>query len=107
MSLCFWILPGKKNAGINYDKIKRFMLNELPVPSQMILVSTIQKDKGFRSVVNKMVVQVGAKLGFIPWAINDLPFTDQPSIVVGIDISSGNTQGKVLGFTATTDPNFS
>lgn len=33
VSLCFWILPGKKNAGINYDKIKRFMLNELPVPS--------------------------------------------------------------------------
>lgn len=41
VSLCFWVLPGKKNAGINYDKIKRFMVNELPVPSQMILTSTI------------------------------------------------------------------
>lgn len=110
VSLCFWILPGKKNQGLNYDKIKRFMTNEIPVPSQMILVSTIQKDKGFRSVVNKMVVQVGAKLGFIPWAINDLPFADLPTMVVGVDLTAlDNEKSKqgLLGFTATTDPNFS
>ncbi len=33
VSVCFWILPGKKNQGLNYDKIKRFMTNEIPVPS--------------------------------------------------------------------------
>ena len=33
ISVCFWILPGRKNQGINYDRIKWFMINELPVPS--------------------------------------------------------------------------
>lgn len=47
VSVCFWILWGSKKNGINYDKIKRIMVNELPVPSQMILTSTIQKPKGF------------------------------------------------------------
>lgn len=76
VGVCFWILPGKKKAGINYDKIKRFLVNELPVPSQMILTSTLAKDKGLRSVVNKMVVQVAAKLGFVPWAIDNVPLND-------------------------------
>ena len=61
------------------------MINELPVPSQMILTSTIQKDKGFRSVVNKVIVQVAAKLGYIPWTIDGLVFNDKPAMVVGID----------------------
>lgn len=69
------------------------MINELPVPSQMILVGTIQKDKGFRSVVNKMVAQVGAKLGFIPWTIDELPFADLPTMILGLD-SSGSVVKK-------------
>lgn len=56
-----------------------------------------------------MVVQVGAKLGYIPWAINDLPFADLPSMIIGLDVSTGdNSKGsQVFGLTATTDPNFS
>ncbi len=36
------ILPGRKKAGQNYDEIKRYLINENPVPSQVILSSTIQ-----------------------------------------------------------------
>ena len=52
------------------------LINELPVPSQMILTSTLAKDKGLRSVINKMVVQVGAKLGMVPWSIDSVPLND-------------------------------
>lgn len=99
----------QKNAGLNYDKIKRFMINDLPVPSQMILTSTIQKDKGFRSVVNKMIVQTIAKLGYIPWAIDDLPFSDIPTMLVGVDISGSvtNKEKQVFGMVATSDIHFS
>lgn len=85
------------------------MINELPVPSQMILVSTVQKDKGFRSVVNKMVAQVGAKLGFVPWTIDELPFSDLPTMVLGLDISGSISKKskQVFSITATSDPNFS
>lgn len=48
----------------------------------MILTSTISKSKGLRSILTKMIIQVVAKLGMIPWAINDLPFTDIPTMIL-------------------------
>ncbi len=75
----------------------------------MILTSTLSKDKGLRSVVNKMVVQVAAKLGYVPWAIDSVPLNDQPTMLVGIDVS-GNQLGPAgtctFGMTATVDQNF-
>ena len=52
---------------------------------------------------------MGAKLGFIPWAINDIPFSDLPSMIVGIDmVKLSNEKGnQLIGITATTDPTFS
>lgn len=75
----------------------------------MILTSTLAKDKGLRSVVNKMVVQVAAKLGFVPWAIDNLPLNDQPTMLVGIDVSgnqAGSNGSTTYGMTATIDPYF-
>lgn len=74
----------------------------------MILTSTLAKDKGLRSVINKMVIQVGAKLGMVPWSIDSIPLNDQPTMLVGIDVSSGSSaKGKsVIGMTASIDPQF-
>lgn len=33
VSVCFWILWGRKKNGVNYDKIKRYLVNNIPVPS--------------------------------------------------------------------------
>lgn len=33
VTACIWILPGPKKAGTNYDRIKRLLINQLPVPS--------------------------------------------------------------------------
>ena len=73
----------------------------------MILTTTIQRDKGFRSVVTKLVIQVGAKLGFIPWAIDEIPFTDSPTMVIGIDSFGkiGSGSGLVMAMVATTEEN--
>lgn len=39
------------------------------------------------------MVQTVAKLGYIPWTIDDIPFNDKPTMIVGIDIS-GSENGK-------------
>ena len=109
VSICFWILPGNKKKGTNYDKIKQFLINNLPVPSQMILVNTISHGKNLRSIVTKMIVQMGAKIGSIPWAINDLPFSDRPTMLIGIDSYGkiNSKKGIVYAFVSTTNNTFS
>lgn len=110
VTCCIWILPGRKKAGINYDNIKRMLINEMPVPSQMILASTISAGKNLRSIITKMLVQIGAKIGAVPWAINDLPFVDKPTMIIGLDTYSKNLGGKshpVMALVATNNHTYS
>jgi hypothetical protein len=61
--------------------------------------------KGFRSVVNKLLVQIGAKIGAEPWAIDKLPFTDKPTMLCSYAIYGKNTIG-LLGFVSTFNSGF-
>ena len=72
------LLPGKK--GVLYDDVKRFLLTEYPIPSQVVLAQTISKGKNLRSIMSKVVIQINAKMGGIPWIVEDLPFMDKPTI---------------------------
>ena len=100
------ILPGARGKSRLYDDLKRLTFSALPVPSQVILTGTLKKDKGLRSVINKVIMQINAKVGGIPWAIQNLPLTDAPTMVIGIDIFHKQGAHSVLGFCATTDKNF-
>jgi aubergine-like protein len=80
------ILPGGKGKGTHYNELKRLLKTDIPIPSQVILTSTLKRDKGLRSVVNKVLIQICAKVGGETWSIDNLPFTNQPTMVVGIDI---------------------
>lgn len=46
-------------------------------------------------------------MGFIPWAIDDVPFTDSPTMVIGIDSFGkiGSGTGLVMAMVATTEVN--
>lgn len=73
----------------------------------MILANTISRGKGLRSIITKVVVQIGAKLGFVPWAMNNLPFSDEPTMIVGIDSygKAGSSQ-QVYSFVTTIDESY-
>jgi aubergine-like protein len=75
----------------------------------MILASTISRGKNLRSIISKMIIQFEAKLGGVPWAINNLPFTNLPTMVVGVDISGNLTSKKtcVMSVVSTVDNKFS
>jgi len=98
MLIC--VLQGAKGKGVIYKELKKFLISEIPIPSQVILTSTINKPKGFRSVVNKLLIQIAAKTGAEPWAIDNLPFTNQPTMIASYDIYGRTTLG-LLGFVST------
>ena len=50
------ILPGQKGKCNLYDDVKRFLLTEYPIPSQVILTSTIQRGKNLRSIISKVLI---------------------------------------------------
>ena len=50
------LLPGSKARCPLYNDVKRFLLTEYPIPSQVVLTSTIQRGKNLRSIVNKILI---------------------------------------------------
>ena len=96
------ILPGQKGKCNLYDDVKRFLLTEYPIPSQVILTSTIQRGKNLRSIISKVLIQMNAKLGGVPWAVDKLPFMNEPTMICGMDVFHDPKLGKksVLALTA-------
>lgn len=96
------LLPGSKGRCNLYDDVKRFLLQEFPIPSQVVLTNTIQRGKNLRSIVSKVLIQMNAKAGGVPWAVDGLPFMDQPTMVCGLDVFHSTALGKksVLALTA-------
>lgn len=75
------------------------------MPSQVVLVGTIAKGKNLRSIVSKILIQMNAKVGGIPWAVDGLPFMEKPTMVCGMDVFHSTALGKksVLALTASVD----
>jgi len=97
------VIPGFKGKSPIYDDLKRFNYSTCPVPTQCVLASTLKKDRGLRSVVNKLITQIVAKTGGCPWVCSQLPFMDGRSMVIGVDVFNKKGVDRVTGFCATTD----
>jgi len=50
------IIPGQKGKSQLYDDLKRFLLTEYAIPSQVVLANTITKGKNLRSIVSKILI---------------------------------------------------
>ena len=66
-------MAGQKNAAFAYAKVKSYVIREKPIATQVVLQNTISRGKNLRSIVNKIIMQMVAKMGGVPWAISDLP----------------------------------
>lgn len=60
-----------------------------------------------KTICNKLLVQINAKVAGTPWCMDDMPFTHEPTMVVGIDVYHCTKMGKksMLAFVATYDKN--
>jgi aubergine-like protein len=100
------LMPGQKSKCPVYDDLKRTLLSDLPVVSQGVLINTIAKGKNLRSIVNSILIQMCAKIGGVPWAVDQLPFMTEPTMVCGLDVFHSTALGKksVMGFCASSNP---
>ena len=84
------IIPGRKGFGNQlYEDLKKLLVQDIPVPSQMILAQTIDRAKAaLYSVTNRTMMQLCAKIGGEPWAIDELPFFYQCSMAAGYYVTN-------------------
>jgi hypothetical protein len=52
------------------------------------------------------LIQICAKIGGEPWAVDKLPFTNSPTMVCGMDVFKSTGKTSVLGFTSTFNKTF-
>lgn len=71
----------------------------------MCLVATLRKERGIGSVINKIVVQMNAKLGGIPWGMRGMPLQKTGNMIVGIVFYGKGkpNSSSYMGFVATKD----
>ena len=76
------------------------LLQEMPVVSQVILTNTLSRGKNIRSIVSKILIQICAKIGGIPWTIDQMPLLEKPTMICGIDVYHQTALEKksVIGF---------
>lgn len=73
----------------------------------MVLVQTLRKERGVRSVINKILIQINAKCGGVPWGMRGLPLQNTGNMVVGIVFYGRGkpNSSSYMGFVATKDQN--
>lgn len=106
IQLILFFLNGRKKEGKYYKELKQLTVKRYAIPTQVILVSTIRNAQGgkLRTIANKLLVQMCAKVGGTPWSINQLPFNSKPTMIVGIDLFVDKKKNcSVMGFCATWD----
>ncbi|XP_054155822.1 piwi-like protein 1 [Oppia nitens] len=87
------LLPN--NSKDRYDAIKKIFCIDHPIPSQCVVTKTLSKKQMLMSVCTKVGIQMGAKLGGEPWAL-DIPPKDL--MVAGFDVHRDQaSRGKAIG----------
>jgi aubergine-like protein len=98
------ILPGQKGKAPLYDAIKKLLVTEIPVPSQVVLSSTISRGKNLRSIVSKILLQMNAKIGGEPWFVDNMPLIGEaPTMIMGMDVFHKQGKFSVLALVGTTN----
>ena len=107
VTAAIFLLNGPKGKSKVYPEIKRFLVNEAPVPSQMVMIKTMD-GRNTKSIMNKILIQLNSKIGGIPWAIDGLPFSNKPTMIIGIDVFHKGAKSKpsVLSLVATMNNTF-
>lgn len=67
-----------------------------------MLTGTVNYGKNLKAIVAKLITQICAKIGGVPWAIEQLPLFDKRTMICGVKTYHENKEGllSVLGFVA-------
>ena len=102
------MLSGPKINNQQYNSTKELTISEVQIPTQFINVATINKGKNLRSITNRILMQINSKLGGVPWGISDVPLSNKPTMIVGINLWKKTQKSKfgILSCTMTMNTRF-
>lgn len=102
--LALIIFPGAQRAD-RYAAVKKLCNIERPIPSQVVMQKTLSNEKRIQSVVQKIALQINAKLGGKLWGLN-IPIAS--IMVIGIDVyrDKGATGCEIAGVVASLDSDY-
>ena len=72
------LFPTKRED--KYNAVKKLLCSERPCPSQMIVTKTVSDERKLRSVVQKISLQINAKLGGELWHLA-IPLVSVPAVI--------------------------
>ena len=72
----------------------------------MVIGKTISGGRNVRSICNKILIQINSKVGGIPYNVDDLPFVDKPTMVVGMSKTKFQS-GSIVTISASCNKFFS
>jgi len=95
------IFPGAQRAD-RYAAVKKLCNIERPIPSQVVMQKTLSNEKRIQAVVQKIALQMNAKLGGELWGLQ-IPI--QNLMVIGIDVyrDKGANGSEIAGVVASLD----
>ena len=99
------LLP--KNKKRDYERIKLTTTTTAVVPTQVVMVPI--NEKRFNSIIEKVALQIQAKVGAQLWTVRPSAAFGKFLMVIGLDVfhDTVNRRKSVLGFCATIHPNMS
>ena len=63
--------------------------------SQVVLTGTINYAKNLKPIVAKILIQICAKIGGLPWAIETMPFLDKRTMLCGLTVFHEKVNGPI------------
>mmetsp|Transcript_20688 Transcript_20688/g.18104 ORF Transcript_20688/g.18104 Transcript_20688/m.18104 type:complete len:98 (-) Transcript_20688:107-400(-) len=90
-----------------YSSIKDFCLSILGIQSQFLLRQSL--DKNHMSVCSKILIQMTAKCGYLPWHVKKTEGLPKNTMIIGADVFHrfDKKLNSCVGFCASIDPEMS
>ncbi|CAG9327694.1 unnamed protein product [Blepharisma stoltei] len=100
------LLP--RSWSYKYHEIKAAACLNSGVVTQVVLVETLNNQKRFEQIVQKIMLQIAAKTGSDLWGVTPAQNVARRSMIIGIDVfhDTINRQNSVLGFIASLNDQF-
>lgn len=111
--LLVFLIDGRKQKNSLYEQIKTFLTIQKGIPSQCVLVSSLNPKRlnlmnaNAKNVSKQLIMQICAKIGGTPWAVAPMPYNDLPTIVCGLDVKKSKfSNQRVVSLVVSRDQNF-
>jgi aubergine len=107
--IVIWLIKTEGEEDTSYNEVKRAAIWELQINTQFIKIETILSAKSLTKICSKILIQINAKIGGIPWTISDIPLWNEITAVMGISVwrSSNCSLKSITSVSISTNKGFS